>query len=83
MRATEFRLQRVETDRGPLALITMDNGEDWQKPTTLGRAAFETLARALSETHRRRGAERYSHDMLEMRPVAVPADPRAGVVPDQ
>jgi 3-hydroxyacyl-CoA dehydrogenase/enoyl-CoA hydratase/carnithine racemase len=49
MRATEFRLQRVETDRGLLALLTMDNGEDWQKPTTLGRVAFETLARALDE----------------------------------
>ena len=49
MQATEFRLQRVETDRGLLALITMDNGEDWQKPTTLGRAAFETLGRALDE----------------------------------
>jgi 3-hydroxyacyl-CoA dehydrogenase/enoyl-CoA hydratase/carnithine racemase len=49
MRATEFRLQRVEADRGPLALLTMDNGEDWQKPTTLGRAAFETLARALDQ----------------------------------
>jgi len=48
MRPTEFKLQRVETEGGPLALLTVDNGEDWRKPTTLGRAALDSLARTLS-----------------------------------
>ena len=28
---------------GSLALVTMDNGEDWQKPNVFGRAALESL----------------------------------------
>jgi hypothetical protein len=43
MPATEFKLQRA----GDLALVTVDNGEDWTKPTTLGAAALESLARLL------------------------------------
>jgi 3-hydroxyacyl-CoA dehydrogenase/enoyl-CoA hydratase/carnithine racemase len=43
--ATEFRLQRVDD----LALVTIDNGEDWKKPTTFGRHALESLARVLDE----------------------------------
>ncbi|MDQ3874140.1 MAG: 3-hydroxyacyl-CoA dehydrogenase NAD-binding domain-containing protein [Actinomycetota bacterium] len=50
---TEFKLQRVETPLGPLALVTIDNGEDWQRPTTFGRTALESLARALDEVERR------------------------------
>jgi 3-hydroxyacyl-CoA dehydrogenase/enoyl-CoA hydratase/carnithine racemase len=42
---TEFRLQRVDD----LALVTIDNGEDWRKPTTFGRHAFESLDRVLDE----------------------------------
>ena len=41
--ATQFYLQRIETRVGPLALVTMDNGEDWQKPNVFGRAALESL----------------------------------------
>ncbi len=40
---TQFYLQRIETRVGPLALVTMDNGEDWQKPNVFGRAAIESL----------------------------------------
>ncbi len=40
---TRFHLQAVETRVGLLALVTMDNGEDWQKPNTFGRAALESL----------------------------------------
>ena len=40
---TRFLLQPVETRVGPIALVTMDNGEDWQKPNTFGRAALESL----------------------------------------
>ena len=45
MAETQFLLQRVED----LALVTIDNGEDWTKPTTFGRAALESLERALDE----------------------------------
>jgi 3-hydroxyacyl-CoA dehydrogenase/enoyl-CoA hydratase/carnithine racemase len=44
--ATEFKLRRV----GDLALVTIDNGEDWTKPTTIGRSALESLARVLDES---------------------------------
>jgi 3-hydroxyacyl-CoA dehydrogenase/enoyl-CoA hydratase/carnithine racemase len=46
---TWFSLQRAESELGPLALVTIDNGEDWTKPTTFGRAALESLQRALDE----------------------------------
>ena len=39
---TEFKLNRVESHVGPIALVTIDNGEDYRKPTTLGSSAFET-----------------------------------------
>ena len=45
MSATEFKLQRV----GDLALVTIDNGEDWTKPSTFGREALESLERTLDE----------------------------------
>ncbi len=44
---TAFHLQRIETRLGPLALLTMDNGEDHTKPTVLGRSAIESGQRAL------------------------------------
>ena len=46
---TTFFLNRVETEAGPLALVTMDNGEDWTKPTVLGRSAFESAAGVVGE----------------------------------
>ena len=46
---TEFKLQRVETSAGPVALVTMDNGADWQKPNTFGEAALRSLEQALGE----------------------------------
>jgi 3-hydroxyacyl-CoA dehydrogenase/enoyl-CoA hydratase/carnithine racemase len=46
---TEFKLARVETESAPLALVTIDNGEDYTKPTVLGRAALESLTRLLEE----------------------------------
>ncbi|HWG54984.1 MAG TPA: enoyl-CoA hydratase/isomerase family protein, partial [Gaiellaceae bacterium] len=44
---TQFHVQPAETRVGRVALVTIDNGEDWTKPTTFGRAAFESLWRAL------------------------------------
>jgi 3-hydroxyacyl-CoA dehydrogenase/enoyl-CoA hydratase/carnithine racemase len=49
---TEFKLARVETEEGPLALLTIDNGEDWQKPNVFGREAMESLAERLEELER-------------------------------
>jgi 3-hydroxyacyl-CoA dehydrogenase/enoyl-CoA hydratase/carnithine racemase len=48
MPITEFRVQRA----GDLALVTIDNGEDWQKPTFFGEAALASLDRALGELER-------------------------------
>ncbi|HEY6053096.1 MAG TPA: 3-hydroxyacyl-CoA dehydrogenase NAD-binding domain-containing protein [Gaiellaceae bacterium] len=42
---TEFKLRRW----GGIAILTVDNGEDYTKPTTLNLAAFESLGRALDE----------------------------------
>ncbi|MFL5944813.1 MAG: 3-hydroxyacyl-CoA dehydrogenase NAD-binding domain-containing protein, partial [Gaiellaceae bacterium] len=42
---TEFKVARV----GDLALVTIDNGEDWTKPTFFGEAALQSLERALDE----------------------------------
>jgi 3-hydroxyacyl-CoA dehydrogenase/enoyl-CoA hydratase/carnithine racemase len=46
---TEFKLARVDTERGPIALVTIDNGADHTKPTSLGRAALESLANLMDE----------------------------------
>jgi 3-hydroxyacyl-CoA dehydrogenase/enoyl-CoA hydratase/carnithine racemase len=46
---TEFRLRALRTRVGPVALVTMDNGEDWQKPNVFGRGAFASLAPVLAQ----------------------------------
>jgi 3-hydroxyacyl-CoA dehydrogenase/enoyl-CoA hydratase/carnithine racemase len=46
---TEFKLARVETEQGPIAFVTIDNGADRTKPTSLGRSALESLGRTLDE----------------------------------
>jgi 3-hydroxyacyl-CoA dehydrogenase/enoyl-CoA hydratase/carnithine racemase len=46
---TRFYLNRVDTEAGPLALVTIDNGEDYTKPTVLGRSAFESADRVMGE----------------------------------
>jgi 3-hydroxyacyl-CoA dehydrogenase/enoyl-CoA hydratase/carnithine racemase len=37
---------------GSVALVTIDNGEDHRKPTTLGRSAFESAVRVLDDLER-------------------------------
>ena len=49
---SEFKLQIITGDDSRLALVTLDNGEDWTKPTTLGPAALESLAGLLDELER-------------------------------
>jgi 3-hydroxyacyl-CoA dehydrogenase/enoyl-CoA hydratase/carnithine racemase len=50
---TEFKLQRIGTRVGPIALVTMDNGEDWQKPNTFGEAALRSLESVLDQLRSR------------------------------
>ena len=47
--STLFKLNSVETRVGPLALVTMDNGEDYTKPTVFGRSAFESALAVVEE----------------------------------
>ncbi len=69
---TQFRLQRVETPVGAIALVTMDNGEDWSKPNTFGEAAL----RSLQETLDRVAAQEWAGLVLTGKPFvfAVGAD---------
>jgi 3-hydroxyacyl-CoA dehydrogenase/enoyl-CoA hydratase/carnithine racemase len=48
MPVTEFKLMRA----GDVALVTIDNGEDWTKPTFFGEAALRSLDRVLDEVER-------------------------------
>lgn len=45
MPVTEFKLSRA----GDIALVTIDNGEDWTKPTFFGEQALGSLERLLGE----------------------------------
>jgi 3-hydroxyacyl-CoA dehydrogenase/enoyl-CoA hydratase/carnithine racemase len=45
---TEFKLARA----GDVALVTIDNGEDWTKPTFFGEEALRSLDRVLGELER-------------------------------
>jgi 3-hydroxyacyl-CoA dehydrogenase/enoyl-CoA hydratase/carnithine racemase len=45
MPVTEFKLARA----GDVALVTIDNGEDWTKPTFFGQHALESLEGLLGE----------------------------------
>jgi 3-hydroxyacyl-CoA dehydrogenase/enoyl-CoA hydratase/carnithine racemase len=44
---TQFRLQRLDTRVGPVALVTIDNGADWRKPNTFGAEALASLSEVL------------------------------------
>src|SRR5436305_4484778 len=48
MGETVFKLNAVDS----IALVTIDNGEDYRKPTTLGRSAFESAVEVLDELER-------------------------------
>ena len=49
---TRFHLQAVATRVGPIALVTIDNGADWRKPSTFGAEALASLASTLDELER-------------------------------
>ena len=45
---TDFKLQWVDSRHaGKLAMVTIDNGADYTKPTTFGAAALDNLERTL------------------------------------
>src|SRR6059058_4305061 len=48
MADTVFKLNRA----GSIALITIDNGEDYRVPTTLGRSAFESAEAVIGQLER-------------------------------
>jgi len=55
MADTVFHLRPVETHAGRLALVTIDNGEDWTRPPSLGRSAMESGQRLIEELEEERG----------------------------
>ena len=66
---TRFFLQEVTTRVGPLALVTMDNGEEWQKPNVFGSAALASLGELLT----RLGAREWSGLVLTGKPFVFAA----------
>jgi len=44
---TQFYPHLYESRAGKIVLLTMDNGEDYKKPTTFGEEALDSLNRAL------------------------------------
>ena len=54
---TEFKLNRVDTRLGPLALVTMDNGEDYTRPT---------VSAAAPSSRRRRSSAPRKDDWIAM-----------------
>jgi 3-hydroxyacyl-CoA dehydrogenase/enoyl-CoA hydratase/carnithine racemase len=50
---TRFHLQRLSTRVGPIALVTLDNGADWRKPSSFGAAALESLSEVLGRLRTR------------------------------
>jgi 3-hydroxyacyl-CoA dehydrogenase/enoyl-CoA hydratase/carnithine racemase len=50
---TRFHLQKLHTRVGPVALVTIDNGADWRKPSTFGPDALESLAEVLGRLRTR------------------------------
>ena len=66
---TRFFLQEVTTRVGPLALVTMDNGEEWQKPNVFGSAALASLGDLISQL----GEQEWSGLVLTGKPFVFAA----------
>jgi enoyl-CoA hydratase/carnithine racemase len=80
---TLFKLQRLETRVGPVALVTIDNGADWQKPNTFGEGAL----RSLDETLDRLRSRDWRGLVLTGKPYVFAAgadiDEFVGITPDE
>jgi 3-hydroxyacyl-CoA dehydrogenase/enoyl-CoA hydratase/carnithine racemase len=50
---TQFHLQKLVTRVGPIALVTIDNGADWRKPSTFGPEALVSLSEVLGRLRTR------------------------------
>jgi 3-hydroxyacyl-CoA dehydrogenase/enoyl-CoA hydratase/carnithine racemase len=50
---TQFHLQKLVTRVGPIALVTIDNGADWRKPSTFGPDALASLSDVLGRLRTR------------------------------
>ncbi len=50
---TRFHLQKLHTHVGPIALVTIDNGADWRKPSTFGADALASLSEVLGRLRTR------------------------------
>ncbi len=50
---TLFKLQRLETRVGPVALVTIDNGESWEQPNVFGEGALRSLEGVLDHLQTR------------------------------
>jgi 3-hydroxyacyl-CoA dehydrogenase/enoyl-CoA hydratase/carnithine racemase len=46
---TEFKVTYTDSRAGRLAVVTMDNGQDYKRPNTFGEGALASLTRALDE----------------------------------
>ena len=57
----------LATRVGPIALVTIDNGADWQKPNTFGREALESLARCSAGSHARLARPRAHRQAVRLR----------------
>ena len=70
-RPTEFKLSRIETERGPLALVTMDNGEDWHEAERVrprgARSRWPAAGGARGRRLGRDGADRQAVRLLRRR----------------
>ncbi len=53
---TEFKLNRVETKLGPLALVTMDNGEDYTKRPSSAAPRWSPVTRCSTSSRRATGS---------------------------
>ena len=72
MTGTLFKLNGVESRVGRIALVTVDNGEDHTKPTTLGRSALASASAVVEELRRR--LERRAAECRRLRVVLAVVD---------
>jgi len=79
---TRFKLRETATRAGRVALVTIDNGAEWQKPNTIGREALESLGGVLERLR----SEDWAGLLLTGKPLVFAAgadlDRFPGITPD-
>jgi 3-hydroxyacyl-CoA dehydrogenase/enoyl-CoA hydratase/carnithine racemase len=81
--STQFKLQPVETRVGSVALVTIDNGEGWQKPNTFGEAALRSLQELLDTLESRDWAGLVLTGKPFVFAVGADLDEFGGITPDR